>query len=57
MDKVPRGVGVFDAVGRGLGSGSRAEVLDTWPLFSLGMTKKITQLDSVSEVCLISDKS
>ena len=54
---MPRGVGVFDAVGRGLGSGSRAEVLDTWPLFSLGMTKKITQLDSVSEVCLISDKS
>ena len=57
---MPRGIGVFDAVGRGLGDGSRAGVLDAWPLFSLGMTgmtENITQLDSVSEVCLIVGKS
>ena len=57
VDKVPRGVGVFDAVARRLGGGSRARGSDAQSSFSLGMTEEIKQLDSVSEVCLISGKS
>ena len=48
MEKVPRGVGVSDAFGLGLGSGSRAGALDAQPLSSLGMTEDIEQSDSVS---------
>ena len=52
MDKVPRGVGVIDAVGRGSSGGSGARCL-----FSLAMTGEIKQLDSVIDFCLITVKS
>ena len=54
---MPRGVGVFNTMRRGLGGGSRDGVLDAWPLFSLGIMEKMMQHDSVSEVCLISGTS
>ena len=49
MDKVPRGVGVFDVLGLGLGDGSRAGAFDSRPLSSPGMMEKIKQFDSVND--------